>query len=193
MIHDETYWTNRYETGQIQWDAGDITTPLKTYFDGLTDKSIKILIPGCGNAYEAIYLWRQGFKNVYLADVSKRPLDNFQQQVPDFPEDQLLQKNFFDLEDQYDLIVEQTFFCALHPKERQAYVQKVKELLKPNGHLMGVLFNEPLFDNHPPYGGNKEEYLPLFTPYLNVVKFETCYNSIKPRAGRELFILLQNS
>jgi len=193
MIHDESYWTNRYNTGQVQWDTGAITTPLRTYFDGLEDKSLSILIPGSGNAYEAKYLWENGFKNVFVADISKAPLDSFKQTVPDFPEDQLLHIDFFKIDQQFDLIVEQTFFCALHPSQRGAYVSKMYELLKPGGFLMGVLFDDPLFNDHPPYGGDENDYLPLFKDVFDIRIFEPCYNSIKPRKGRELFILLQRS
>ena len=49
MKLNSEYWQNRYETNDIVWDAGKITTPLKEYIDQLEDKSIKILIPGCGN------------------------------------------------------------------------------------------------------------------------------------------------
>jgi len=189
-IHDEKYWTERYINSQTQWDTGDITTPLKEYFDQLTDKNLKILIPGCGNAYEAKYLWENGFKNVYVVDISSQPLNNFAKQNPDFPKSQLIHQNFFDLEGQYDLIVEQTFFCALHPLERDNYAVKCKELLKPKGKLMGVLFDDPLFTDHPPYGGNKKIYEPFFKDRFKLIVFERCYNSIKPREGRELFILL---
>lgn len=191
MIFDENYWTQRYNQQQTQWDAGEITTPLKEYFDQLTDKSLKILIPGCGEAHEAEYLWKNGFKNVYLADISKYPLDDFKSRVPDFPEKQLLHVNYFDLKMQFELIIEQTFFCALHPSERLNYAKKTLDLLKPGGKLVGVLFDDPLFDDHPPYGGNKETYLPFFEPFYTIQVFDRCYNSIKPRAGRELFIMLE--
>ena len=46
MIHDEGYWTDRYIKNNTQWDAGEITTPLKNYFDQLLDKDLNILIHG---------------------------------------------------------------------------------------------------------------------------------------------------
>lgn len=188
MIYNEQYWTERYKTGQIQWDVGDITTPLKSYFDQLNDKSISILIPGCGNAYEAGYLWESGFRNVYVVDLSLEPLTNFSKKYPDFPKNQLLHKDFFDLEQTFDLIIEQTFFCALHPSEREAYVKQMKKLLKKGGKLVGVLFDDPLFDDHPPYGGNQSEYESVIEGPLKIEILERCYNSIKPRKDRELFL-----
>jgi SAM-dependent methyltransferase len=185
---DEKYWTDRYLTGQTQWDAGNITTPLKEYFDKLPDRGIKILIPGGGNGYEAEYLHNVGFSEVYLLDISPLPLEQFKARNPNFPQEHLLLQDFFKLEDQYDLLVEQTFFCALHPSQRRAYAQKAHELLKRGSHLAGLLFDAELNKDFPPFGGSREEYLEYFVPYFNIEKFETSYNSIKPRAGRELWI-----
>ncbi|MFT5618794.1 MAG: hypothetical protein ACI85I_002029 [Arenicella sp.] len=116
---DEKYWQSRYENQQIQWDIGTISTPLKVYFDQLQNKELKILIPGAGNAHEAEYLHNLGFKNVFVVDLAEEPLGNLKARVPSFPKQHLIHSNFFDLENQkFDLIVEQTFFCALNPNLR---------------------------------------------------------------------------
>lgn len=190
MSLDEHYWSERYEQNNTGWDAGDITTPLKQYFDQLEDKGIKILVPGGGNGYEAGYLYENGFKNVYLLDFAKPPLDNFKKRYPDFPEYQLLHQDFFNLHEQFDLIVEQTFFCALEPKLRKAYTEKAFDVLRPGGRLVGLLWDDPMYSDHPPYGGSKEEYVEYFKPYFDFHTYEACYNSITPRAGRELFVNL---
>ena len=190
MIHDEAYWTERYLQHQTQWDIGYVSTPLKAYFDQLTQKDKKILIPGCGNAYEAAYLHEQGFTQVFVVDISRRPLQAFSKKYPGFPAGHLVHGDFFELDDTFDLIVEQTFFCALHPSERQVYAEKMHNLLSAHGRLTGVLFEDELFTDHPPYGGDRKEYQDYFLPYFEFHVFETCYNSIKPRAGRELFINL---
>ena len=49
------YWEERYQKGETGWDAGKITTPIKEYIDQLTNKNLKILIPGAGNGYEFDY------------------------------------------------------------------------------------------------------------------------------------------
>ena len=90
MEKEESFWKEMYNNGQTGWDIGSISTPLKTYFDQLAPKNIRILIPGCGNAYEAEYLFEKGFTNVFLADISNVPLKNFKKLVPSFPEDPLL-------------------------------------------------------------------------------------------------------
>jgi len=181
------FWSQRYEQNKTGWDLGEISAPLKAYIDQLDDKEIKILIPGAGNAYEAEYLFKQGFKNVYVADISEKPLQNLKSRVPEFSNAQLLHINFFEIEDKFDLILEQTFFCALPVKSRQDYAEKSAELLKENGLICGLLFNFPLSEDGPPFGGSKEEYLTYFSPYFKIEILESCYNSIKPRQGNELF------
>ncbi|WP_037319891.1 methyltransferase domain-containing protein [Salegentibacter sp. Hel_I_6] len=181
------FWSQRYEQNQTGWDIGEISRPLKAYIDQLENKELKILIPGAGNAYEAEYLMKQGYKNVYVADISKKPLENLKSRVPDFPEAQLLHINFFEIKDRFDLILEQTFFCALPIDSRKEYAKKSAELLTQNGILCGLLFNFPLTEQGPPFGGSKEEYLAYFAPYFKIDILEPCYNSIKPRQGNELF------
>lgn len=188
---NEHYWTNRYQQGQTGWDVGAATTPIKEYVDQLTDKNIKILIPGSGNSYEAVYLFNQGFTRVFIVDISEYPLTRFRAQYPQFPAEHILHQDFFDLNDSYDLILEQTFFCALPPDLRPAYARKMHQLLNLSGRLVGVLFDDPLYEDHPPFGGNREEYRTYFSPYFCFHTFETAYNSIPPRRGRELFINLQ--
>lgn len=185
------YWQKRYLSGQTGWDTGEITPPLKEYFDQLPKKDLRILVPGCGRAYEAEYLYKVGFRQVYVADVAEAPLREFAQRVPDFPKSQLLQQDFFQLEGQYDLIVEQTFFCALDPALRPAYARQCAALLKPGGKLVGLLFDTTFSHEGPPFGGSKAEYKTYFEPYFQFLHFEQAYNSIKPRQGSELFILLE--
>lgn len=67
---DENFWNSRYESGQTGWDIGEVSVPVREYADQLKDKTARILIPGCGNAYEAAYLSSAGFSNITLLDLS---------------------------------------------------------------------------------------------------------------------------
>lgn len=185
---DEQFWNERYEQGHTGWDIGYVSTPLKTYFDQLEEKSLRILIPGAGNAYEAEYLHKCGFPNVTVLDLSDRALARFQSRVPSFPIKNLLHGNVFEHQASYDLIIEQTFFCAIDPSLRKQYVAHMNQLLVPGGKLVGLLFNIPLNSDRPPFGGHRSEYLPLFEPFFELKNFELAYNSIPPRQGNELFI-----
>ena len=185
-------WNDRYLNNEINWDIGFASTPLREYFDKLQNKELKILIPGCGNAYEAEYLLGLGFKNVFLMDWAQEALDNFKNRNKNFPSSNLICGDFFEHVTTYDLIIEQTFFCAINPTLREKYVLKMKELLEDKGILIGLLFNDKLYANRPPFGGRKSEYLSLFNVHFKNVCMEKAYNSIEPRKGRELFIQVSN-
>lgn len=186
---NRNYWQNRYQAKETSWDAGEITTPIKEYIDQLIDKSITILIPGCGNAHEAAYLWKQGFKNIFILDYVAEPLNNFIKQFPDFPKDHLILKDFFELNEKFDLIIEQTFFCALDPSLRTDYVKKMHSLLNPSGKLVGVLFKNNFEKEGPPFGGNETEYKQLMNNFFKIKSMGECYNSIPTRKDNEFFII----
>ena len=188
---DRSYWESRYLKEEIGWDIGYPSTPIKEYVDTLKRKDIKVLVPGAGNSYEAEYMHNQGFKNVYVIDLTPTPYERLKKACPEIDESKLLVGDFFEHVDQYDLIIEQTFFCALDPTLRSSYVEHMHRLLKPNGLLVGVLFDDPLFSDRPPFGGSRAEYKNLFEEKFDIVKMETAYNSIPPRSERELFIKLQ--
>jgi thiopurine S-methyltransferase len=188
---NKQFWNNRYLNNETSWDIGIVSTPLKDYFDQLSDKNIKILIPGCGTSHEAEYLHLNGFKNVFVADYALKALSDFSNRVSDFPRMNLLNTDFFKIEDSFDLIIEQTFFCAIDREKRKEYAKKMSELLNQNGKLVGLLFDDQLYEEHPPYGGNKKEYASYFDPYFKFKVFDLAYNSIKERSGRELFMILE--
>lgn len=184
---NKSYWNDRYRNNQTGWDLGAVSPPIKAFADGIEDKQLNILIPGAGNAYEAEYLFKNGFENVFLCDIAEIPLKSFLDRNAEFPAQQTLHSDYFDLKGSFDLILEQTFFCALPVKQRSAYAQKTSDLLRPGGILAGLLFDFELKEDGPPYGGSREEYLTYFSPYFHIEILERAYNSIKPRSGNELF------
>jgi methyl halide transferase len=184
---NKDFWSLRYASNNTGWDIGFISTPLKEYIDQLSNQDLKILIPGAGNSYEAEYLFQKGFNNIKIVDIAEHPLLNLKQRIPKFPDSSIINKDFFELEGSFDLILEQTFFCAIPISRRTDYARKTAELLNPGGKIAGLFFDFELKPDGPPFGGSKEEYLTYFSPYFKIDILERCYNSIKPRQGNELF------
>lgn len=184
----EEFWSQRYREGKTGWDLGQASRPLAAYFDQLENKSLRILIPGCGNAYEAEYLSEKGFENVFIIDLSREPLNAFKERNPDFPEDHIICEDIFLHKGKYDLIIEQTLFCAIDPSLREDYIAKMSTLLDTGGKYVGVLFDRA-FEGGPPYGGNKKEYQGYLEKYFDDVSLEPCKNSVQPRLGSELFMI----
>lgn len=192
MKLNKAFWDNKYNNEKLGWDIGYISTPIKNYIDQLSNKNLKILIPGAGNGYEVEYLFNSGFNNIYVVDIAQQPLDNLKNRIPNFPEDRLIHIDFFDLqESNFDLILEQTFFCALDPGLREPYAIKMNNLLREKGKLAGLLFDFPLTGKGPPFGGDINEYKKLFFQHFKIKTLERAYNSIKPRNGNELFFIFE--
>lgn len=187
---NESYWDTRYLENDAAWDIGYAAPALARYFDQLTDKRVSILIPGGGNSHEALYLLEQGFTDVTVADISAVVCEKLKERYAGWLDKGLkvIHADFFQLRASYDLIMEQTFFCALDPSLRNDYVVQMQQLLKPGGKLFGLLFNRD-FEVSPPFGGSKAEYEERFDGHLKILIMEPCYNSIERRAGTELFFI----
>ncbi len=183
---DAKYWNNRYLQGNTPWDTGGPTPPLVSIFQTITQRDAAILIPGAGNAHEAIYLHEHGFNNVWVCDWAEAAIASFAEAHPDFPKHHLICSDFFLLEQKFDHIIEQTFFCALPPQLCPQYVKKTAALLHNEGCIQGVLFAHPFPFEGPPFGGTADEYRSLFSPVFHIDILEPCSNSIPPRAGNEL-------
>lgn len=195
-VNQAQFWQQRYEQDSIGWDMGEVSPPLKSYIDQLPDcaKDQSILVAGAGNAYEVGYLHEQGFTNVTLVDFAPAPIEDFAKRYPNFPREKLVCADFFTLSPehyQFDWVLEQTFFCAINPERRDEYVQQMARLLKPNGKIVGLLFDKAFGNSYPPFGGDKEEYQQRFDAYFDIEIMNACYNSHPARQGSELFIKLR--
>ena len=189
---DQTYWDDQYKAKATGWDLGLVSPPIQKLIDTIEDKNSAILIPGGGNSYEAEYLLQQGFTNITVIDIAPTLIEALQQKFVNQPHVKIILGDFFEHQGQYDWIIEQTFFCALPPTMRPKYVWKMHQLLAPKGKIAGLLFNRE-FEEGPPFGGNKVEYINLFSGAFTILKMDVCANSVVPRANSELFIELEKN
>lgn len=189
-MNNSEFWEGRWASGQTGWDIGSAAPALIEYFKAIENRDAFILIPGCGNAYEAEWLFENGFRNVYLIDIAPSAIERICARIPAFPESQLICGDFFSVDiPKFDYIIEQTFLCAIDPRFRLDYAHRMFETLKTDGVLAGLLFN-CTFEGGPPFGGSEEEYRALFEPLFSIKNMKVTNLSIPPRAGRELFFEL---
>ena len=189
---DGIYWNNQYQANTTAWDLGEVSPPIKRYIDTLPNKDAKILIPGCGNAYEAEYLNQQGFTDITIIDIAPLLVEKLKQNFAKSKNIKVVFGDFFEHQGKYDYIFEQTFFCALSPTMRQKYVWKMHQLLADKGKLVGLLFNRD-FEISPPFGGSQVEYEQLFKETFLFHTFCIAENSIGPRTKAEFFIEFQKN
>lgn len=189
---DQNYWDAQYKSKTTGWDLGQIAPPIQNFIDSIENKNCRILIPGCGNTYEAEYLLEKRFSNITVIDIAPTLVSLLQQKFANNSNIKIVLEDFFEHKGEYDIIIEQTFFCALPPFMRQKYVWKMHQLLAEKGKLAGLLFNRD-FEVIPPFGGSQKEYELLFKIAFDFTKLEVAQNSAAPRKGSELFFEFQKN
>ncbi len=185
---DQKFWNTLWENKITHWDIGYPSPAITDFMSKYPNKDASVLIPGCGNAYEAEFLVKNGFNDITLIDIAPIAVNYIQEKFANYSQIKIFCEDFFEHDKKYDLIIEQTFFCALDPKKRNDYASHSASLLNPNGKIVGLMFEKDFGKPHPPFGGNKEEYIRTFEPYFEIHTIEKCCNSIPPRIDTELFV-----
>jgi len=186
-----TFWESRYESGETGWDLGGPSPPLMAYCEQVQDKYNRLLIPGAGYGHEVHALLNLGFSDITIIDIAASPLNKLRKELGNTNKVRLVHEDFFQHTGQYDLILEQTFFCALEPKYRKQYAEQTHRILSNSGTLCGIFFDTTFEKEGPPFGGTRTEYESLFSDYYTIHTMAPCHNSIAPRMGKEVFAILK--
>ena len=189
------YWTERYATGRDGWDIGGPNLGLLAELTKRIDLETRVLIPGAGRAHEALWLWERGYGNVYVCDWAAAAFEQLRE-APQLPHaDRLIVADFFELQQRFGVIFEQTFFCAIDPSLRTRYVDQCHELLGEGGRVIGLLFDRSFgveadgSPTGPPFGGDRSSYSKLFASKFDIDVLATFQNSIGPRQGSEVLLI----
>ena len=109
-------------------------------------------------------------------------------------EARVLFQDFFTLDEThsgvYDILLEQTFFCAIQPEDRRDYVETAHRILKPGGFLMG-LFYETGEQGGPPFNTTEQDLQEHFSGKFSQVRLEKCDHSAEQRKDKEWLAILQ--
>ena len=144
------FWETRYRDHVTPWDAGRVPDALRAYAKRVAPGS-RILIPGCGSAYEAYYLLENGF-DVLAIDFSPAAIEIAQANLACFAEHIRLADFFsFDFGVPYDAVYERAFLCALPPRLWPQYAKRMAELIRRGGDLAGFFFLRET-EKGPPFG-----------------------------------------
>lgn len=185
-------WQRHYDEKDLGWDLGQVSPPFVSLLESNVIIPGKTLIPGCGRGHEVVYLAENGF-DVTAVDYSMGAVDYLRQVVLQRKLDsEILHMDFFDLNSThdciYDLLIEQTFFCAISPDERTLYVAKVARVLKSGGMLAGLFYNTGQ-EGGPPFNTTKEDIIKYFSKLFEIRELAKAKNSIEQRKNKELLAI----
>jgi SAM-dependent methyltransferase len=189
------FWDERYSAGFIPWDARGVPPALAEYVARAAPGE-RVLVPGCGSAYEAGYLHDRGCA-VTAIDISPVALGRARALLGDAVADQVLkQADFFTLPGPFDWIYERALLCALPPALWPQYTAAAARLLAPGGRLAGFFFIDdaaPDPRRGPPFPARRTEIDELFEESFVRVEQKAIEpaQSIPVFAGHEHWIVWQ--
>jgi len=170
------FWESRYRDHTTPWDAGKVPDALRDYTKRIKSGS-RILIPGCGSAYEAGYLAENGF-DVLAIDFSPAAVELAKKNLFRFGDIVRLADFFeFDYGKPYEVIYERAFLCALPPRMWPQYAPRTAQLLRPGGELAGFFFLRET-EKGPPFGTTPEALHALLDPHFDLVEDRMATDSI---------------
>tara|TARA_B100000029_G_C17464751_1_gene919829 strand:+ start:404 stop:1024 length:621 start_codon:yes stop_codon:yes gene_type:complete len=187
------FWDSKYNNNEDQWDIGGPTPIIVNWFKRIKSRK-KIIVPGCGNGHDALYLAKMGH-DVYAVDFSIKAINSLKCTAKkNNLKITALHKDFFCLEEYYgyfDILVEYTFFCAILPEQRNQYILESYNLLNKKGKFFGILLPINKKEKEgPPFSINLNDTIKAFKKKYKLIECSKSEYSIKPRKDKEIFILM---
>jgi Thiopurine S-methyltransferase (TPMT) len=179
------FWDERFQKNFTPWDQGGVQGAFRAFAARTTPRPV--LIPGCGSAYEALWLARAGW-TVRAIDFSADAVAAARAQLGEHSS-LVEQADFFTYEPPFTpgWIYERAFFCALPPARRPDYVARMASLLARGGFLAGFFYLGDA-SKGPPFGADGSELEALFAVHFELIEDEPVDDSLPVFAGRERWL-----
>ena len=175
------FWEERFREGITPWDAGRTPARLTQFL--ANEPPARVLIPGCGSAYE-VRAFREAGWDVLAIDYTPAAIARARIELGDLA-DHVQLADFFSFEaPQVDLIYERAFLCALPRHLWFDYAMRVEALLQPGGRIAGFYFFSDALRG-PPFGLAPEQLPSLLQPAFACDADEAVEDSLPIFTGKE--------
>src|SRR3989338_6554455 len=149
QVYDpKKHWENIYQakkSNEVSWHQKTPKTSLNLISEANLDKDAKIIDIGAGDSKLVDNLLAIGFRNITVLDVSSNALNRVKKRLGNRANDvkwivsDLME---FKTNNRYDLWHDRAVLHFLTEEEEiNRYVEKIKQLLKPNGYLIVSTFS----------------------------------------------------
>ena len=177
-------WEQRYRDGNTPWDLDAAPPVLEDLVASLGPTPLRVLVPGVGSGHDAI-AWARAGHQVTAFDVAPLAVTRARQRVADRGlAVEVLEADLFALpvnwDATFDIVWEQTCFCAIEPVQRGSYVAAMARVLHPDGTYYGLFWNHGM-PGGPPWDVTEDEVRAVFPPRFVIASLEPVTNSVPGR------------
>jgi hypothetical protein len=178
------FWEPRYRSGKIPWDFHGVPMALREFLKS-TPRKGRVLIPGCGSAYEVKAFQEHGWEPLGI-DFCEAAIEKAKQKLGNLS-NQVLLADFFEHDfgsTKFDLIYERTFLCSMPQKLWLRYSTRLTHLLADGGLLAGIfLYGEE--KDPPPYPLAQGELCKILGNAFECIEEKTITDSLEVFKGKE--------
>jgi len=174
-------WRERWLIGRTGWDQGRPHGELgrllqQATLEGRLPAGSRIFSAGCGRAHNEAWLAGQGYR-VDAVDIVAEAIEGARVLYAEQPGLDLQVMDVFAtnaVEPVYSAVFDRAMLCAIQPKHRVAYVQKISEKLEPGGLVMAILFRRTRSPEGPPFAVDEDEAHRLFAEHFDLCHASSC-------------------
>jgi SAM-dependent methyltransferase len=178
-------WEDRYRSGDLHWDKGGPAPGLVEFLREHPElRRGAVAVPGCGSGHDVRVWAAHGFQ-AHGFDIAPSAIRLATSHADNNSTTQFTRADF--LQDAppctFDYVFEHTLFCAIHPDQRDAYLDAVLRWLKPGGTYLAI--NYIACEGGPPFPVSRAELWHRFRPCFHLID-QWIPRSYPNRTGREL-------
>jgi SAM-dependent methyltransferase len=178
-LHDRSTFEASY-TGQPPWDIGKPQPPFTHAAERITGT---LLDAGCGTGENALYFAGRGCK-VTGIDFVEAPIEQARRKARerDLPADFLVKDALAltDWSQRFDNAIDSGLFHVFSDEDRRRYVEGLRTVLKPSGHLFLACFSDAEPGTHGPRRVTKTELEESFARGWEIESIEPSRFEVRP-------------
>jgi hypothetical protein len=181
-----SFWDERFTRGFTPWDQAGVQRQFEAFATAHADAAV--LIPGCGNAWEARWLAERGH-TVRAIDFAPAAVASAREALGQYA-GVVEEADFYTYTPPFaaEWVFERAFLCALPKAMRTSYAVRMAQLLRPGALLAGYFFIGET-PKGPPFAIARDELDALLAPFFTLSDDQPVADSLPVFAGRERWLV----
>jgi len=194
-VENQNFWNDIYlKEENPGWNLGAPSPAILDMTPRLKLPKSRILVLGSGEGHDAAFFAQEGGHLVTAVDFSPEAIQRSKSLYGHLDNLSFIQQDVFNLppsmDHSFDVVVEHTCYCAIHPEKRSLLASVWSRMLAPRGFLMGVFFTMDKRTG-PPFGSTEWEIRERLRKKFRFLYWNRWGKSIESRQNLETFVLAQ--